>query len=110
MSQSAVEEAVKILIVFEENLKEVKEEASETRRRLSAVATEQGETVKKEVLATIQTMTDGRVADAKESAQQEAKGILSKGDESIKRLMKQITKNKDVAAEAVIQQLLGDQT
>jgi vacuolar-type H+-ATPase subunit H len=108
MSQSAVEQAVKVLIDFEQELGRIKQDATESRKRFQVIAEEEGEKAKRDVLAKVRQLADERIARARKEAGAEASEIISKGEGSLKDMKEQISKKRAAAVEAVVKQLLGE--
>ena len=105
---SVVEEAVKVLAIFESELDRVKSEAIESKKRLLKVAVDEGDRARKEALAKTQSMAEEKIAKARHEAETEASAILVKGKSSLKSLNSRISKKSDEALELVTKHLLGD--
>lgn len=96
------------MVEFEDELGRIKQEALDARKRLLALASEEGERAKTDALAEAQAEAEERTAVARRDAERESASIIAKGDESLKGLKDHLSERKDEAVELVMKRLLGD--
>lgn len=103
-----IEETLKALTEFEQELDRVKADASEAKRQLTKKSSELSESAKQKAIEQAKKIASEEVARARAEAEVQAAKIRSDGQVALKSFEGSLSGNMEDAVEIVIRSLLGE--
>ncbi|MBI2127071.1 MAG: hypothetical protein HYU02_07155 [Thaumarchaeota archaeon] len=105
---SHLEGVISALSEMEKELDVIKASVEEMKRSLVALAREQAEQVKNQIVSEANGAMKEELDRATQEAQMKAKEIMAKSEAEVKKLQSKIDASFDKAADAVVKAVLGD--
>jgi vacuolar-type H+-ATPase subunit H len=111
MSQSSgrwIENAISALSEMEEEMDRIKERITEMKRELLSLAQKESERTKDEFTSQVTAWSEENLKAEREEIEKDAKKIIDKSEEEVKKLKIKMDKKFDQAVEIVTKAILGE--